>query len=112
MLTVPRSRRVSLRYLTADGNILTPLLMGATLLFAKTPLQGAATSIYLASSADVEGVTGKYYSDCKPQAAKSTVYDADLRKRLWDLSCEMAQVDFDVPAMATSPVQPPMVPAA
>ena len=35
--------------------------------FMKTPAQGAATSIYLASSPDVEGVTGQYFANRKPK---------------------------------------------
>jgi retinol dehydrogenase-14 len=33
--------------------------------FTKTPVQGAQTSIFLASSPEAEGITGKYYSDSK-----------------------------------------------
>ena len=33
----------------------------------KTPAQGAATSIYLASSPEVEGVTGRYFANRKPK---------------------------------------------
>src|SRR5947208_2914952 len=35
-------------------------------LFMKTPAQGAGTPIYLASSPEVEGVTGRYYANRKP----------------------------------------------
>jgi len=40
---------------------LLPLIKG---LF-KTPTEGAQTSIYCAVSEEVEGVNGKYFSDCK-----------------------------------------------
>ena len=33
--------------------------------FGKSPEQGARTSIYLASSPEVDGVSGKYFIDCK-----------------------------------------------
>src|SRR6266852_3084953 len=36
-------------------------------LFMKTPAQGAATPIYLASSPQVEGITGRYFANRKPQ---------------------------------------------
>jgi retinol dehydrogenase 14 len=32
-------------------------------LFMKTPEQGAGTPIYLASSPEVEGITGRYYAN-------------------------------------------------
>ena len=38
-------------------------------LVMKTPAQGAGTSIYLASSPEIEGITGRYYADCKPKTS-------------------------------------------
>lgn len=49
--------------------------------FTKSPSQGAETSIFLASSPDVEGVSGKYFVDCKPVAASSQAYDAEVSQR-------------------------------
>lgn len=54
--------------------------------FLKTVKQGAQTSIYLASSPDVEGKTGGYYVNCKlKQPAKETA-DAALALKLWEKS--------------------------
>lgn len=50
------------------------------------PDQGAATSIYLASSPDVEGVSGLYFSQKKPARVSAQAQDADLARRLWTLS--------------------------
>jgi hypothetical protein len=33
--------------------------------FTKSPEQGAQTSIYLSSSPEVEGISGKYYDNCR-----------------------------------------------
>lgn len=46
--------------------------------------EGAKTSVYLASSPEVEGVTGKYFDKC--QAIKSSIesYDEVVAKRLWE----------------------------
>jgi retinol dehydrogenase 14 len=38
-------------------------------LFMKTPAQGALTPVYLASSPEVEGVTGRYYANRKPETS-------------------------------------------
>jgi NAD(P)-dependent dehydrogenase (short-subunit alcohol dehydrogenase family) len=54
--------------------------------FARTPEQGAQTSIYLASSPTVEGVTGKYFADSKPIKSKKESYDETVRRRLWEVS--------------------------
>lgn len=35
------------------------------MIYFQTTEQGAQTSIYLAVSEDVTGVTGKYFKDCK-----------------------------------------------
>ena len=54
--------------------------------FMKTPQQGAATSIYLASSPEVEGVTGRYFAKEKPQTSSKASYDVDAAARLWQVS--------------------------
>jgi len=58
-------------------------------LFALTPEQGARTSIYLASSEQVEGVTGKYFVDEKPSSSSPASYDEQVARRLWEVSTEM-----------------------
>jgi NAD(P)-dependent dehydrogenase (short-subunit alcohol dehydrogenase family) len=51
--------------------------------------QGAQTSVYLASSPEVEGVTGKYFARCKARASSPASYDEAAQKRLWKVSAEM-----------------------
>ena len=53
---------------------------------APAPLQ---TSIYLASSPEVEGVSGKYFDRCRPVTSSQASYDAAAAARLWDLSAEL-----------------------
>ena len=57
--------------------------------FMKSPLQGAATSIYLASSPEVEGVTGTYFVDGRPQTSNKASYDKDAAARLWQVSASL-----------------------
>jgi retinol dehydrogenase-14 len=57
--------------------------------FLKTPAQGAQTSIYLASSPDMEGVTGQFFADRKPKTANKIAYDTDMAARLWQVSAEL-----------------------
>ena len=61
-------------------------------LFALTPEQGAQTSVYLASSPEVEGVTGKYYMKCKPANSSPASYDMDTARQLWDVSEKMVGI--------------------
>ena len=58
-------------------------------LFLKTPDKGAATSIYLASSPEVEGVTGRYFVGCKPKASSRSSYDTAAAARLWQISLDL-----------------------
>ena len=58
-------------------------------LFLKTPEKGAATSIYLASSSEVEGVTGRYFAGCKPKASSRSSYDTAAAARLWQVSLDL-----------------------
>ena len=57
--------------------------------FMKSPRQGAETSIYLASSAAVEGVTGKFFAKGKPLASNKASYDDSAATRLWRVSAEL-----------------------
>jgi retinol dehydrogenase-14 len=54
--------------------------------------RGAATSVYLASAPEVEGVSGKYFSHRQEQQSSTTSYDQDLARRLWEVSAEMTGV--------------------
>lgn len=56
---------------------------------AISPEQGAKTSIYLATSPEVEGVTGKYFRKCKAIPSSRISYDEEIARRLWLLSEEM-----------------------
>ena len=65
--------------------------------FMKTPQQGAATSVLLAVSPLVEGVSGRYFDDCNEAGREMTpvsgvsdhALDPDAAARLWDVSLEM-----------------------
>jgi retinol dehydrogenase 14 len=57
--------------------------------FMKTPQQGAATSIYLASSPDVDAVTGTYFVKGRPQRSSKASYDDEAATRLWQVSADL-----------------------
>jgi len=54
--------------------------------WVRSPRTGAATSIYLACSPEVEGVTGKYFKRCKPSRIARKARDDAQAARLWQLS--------------------------
>lgn len=57
-----------------------------------TPEQGARTVVYLASSPDVETVTGKYFVREQEVASDPVSYDEATAKRLWEVSEEMTGI--------------------
>jgi len=73
-------------------------IMGVVIpLIARSPEKGAETSIYLASSTDVQGITGKYFVDCKVTQPALQAADSTVARQLWDISAEMvhlAEVEF------------------
>jgi retinol dehydrogenase-12 len=60
--------------------------------FALTPQQGADILIYLASSPEVEGITGKYWTHRKAITSSTQSYDEQSQKRLWVLSAQMVGI--------------------
>jgi NAD(P)-dependent dehydrogenase (short-subunit alcohol dehydrogenase family) len=61
-------------------------IMTLTRPFTLSVERGAQTSVYLAASPDVEGVTGKYFENCKIVRSSSVSYDEVLAQLLWDVS--------------------------
>ena len=55
----------------------------------KTPSQGALTPVYLASSPEVEGVTGQYFAGRKPKTSSKASYDTAAAARLWQASAAL-----------------------
>ncbi len=53
-----------------------------------TPEKGAETSIHLASSPTVEGVSGKYFEKCEESTPAPAAQDEAAARRLWELSAE------------------------
>ncbi|MBJ7331638.1 MAG: SDR family NAD(P)-dependent oxidoreductase [Solirubrobacteraceae bacterium] len=65
---------------------------------AKTPEQGAATSVLLATAPQLEGVGGRYFEDCNEaeivtrradKGVAAYAVDADNARRLWDVSLDL-----------------------
>jgi retinol dehydrogenase 14 len=57
--------------------------------FLKTPAQGAQTSIFLASSPDVEGITGKFFVNRRPKSPNKLANDPEMTARLWQVSADL-----------------------
>ena len=69
------------------GNgLLTDIGMTALNLMARTPAVGADTLVWLATSADVANVSGKYFFDRQQRQPSREAQDMQAARRLWELS--------------------------
>ena len=57
--------------------------------FMKSPEQGARTSIHLASSPAVDGVSGQYFANSRPKQSSRASYDVAAAQRLWQVSADL-----------------------
>lgn len=63
-------------------------------LFLISPEEGAKTSIYLASSPEVQGISGEYFYQCKAERPSRLAQDEASAERLWTWSERVAGVSF------------------
>lgn len=63
--------------------------------FMKSPKRGADTAVYLASSPEVEGVTGQYFVNHKSKESDESSYDTATTTRLWRVSADLVGIPTD-----------------
>jgi retinol dehydrogenase-14 len=54
--------------------------------FTKPPEEGAATPVFLATSPEVEGVSGRYFDACREKMTTPASYDREAQEQLWRVS--------------------------
>jgi retinol dehydrogenase-12 len=59
---------------------------------ALSPEEGAENSIFLATSPEVEGITGKYFIKNEPAQSSPASCDEEIARRLWKLSAELTSL--------------------
>ena len=74
------------------GRIWSGLIKIAQKLFAISPQKGAETLVYLASSAEVAGISGKYWNEKQQKRSSDNSYDREQQKRLWEFSAQATGV--------------------
>lgn len=72
-----------------DGTGLLPLFFRTMGAFLLSPEQGAETGVYLATSKEVENVTGKYFAKKRVTNSSKESYDEDKARKLWKISEEL-----------------------
>ena len=71
------------------------LLRRAADVIALSPEAGAKTSVYLASSPEVAGISGQYFDKEKPRESSPQSHDLIAGERLWRLSEEMTRLTVE-----------------
>ena len=65
--------------------------------FMRSPAKGADTAVYLASSPEVEGVSGRYFADRVAKKSSKASYDTAAAARLWQVSADLVGLQLSVP---------------
>jgi NAD(P)-dependent dehydrogenase (short-subunit alcohol dehydrogenase family) len=81
-----------------NGGIIAALISIFAPLVGRSPEKGAETSIYLATSPDVVGVTGKYFYDSHVTTPAPQATDMTVARKLWDVSADMVHLTDHQPA--------------
>lgn len=61
--------------------------------FLTTPEEGARTSLHLATSDEVTGLSGRYFKDAAPDECSKLARDADVQEALWETSEQLTGAD-------------------
>jgi NAD(P)-dependent dehydrogenase (short-subunit alcohol dehydrogenase family) len=72
--------------ITKDNGWLFRLFQPLVLMGSRTPEEGARPIVYVASSPEVEGVSGAYFIDERPVRSSDASYNPDDAARLWNMS--------------------------
>ena len=70
-----------------EGNLIKYIVKFGAKMFARTVDNGADSSIYLSTSDEVKGVSGKYFFKCREIRSSRASYIQEDWKKVWDL-CE------------------------
>jgi retinol dehydrogenase-12 len=104
LFTFELAKRLRQTRVTANavhpGIVRTPMMLRApgllmrtisylALPFSVSPQVGAATSVYLASSAEVEDISGTYFTRCAPTPVNPKFNSEHQRESLWAISTDL-----------------------
>jgi NAD(P)-dependent dehydrogenase (short-subunit alcohol dehydrogenase family) len=83
---------VATHFAQSDGGPAARLLVKLIGSFGTSPQEGAKTSTYLASSPEVEGITGNYFVKSIPRRSAAISYDESRQRQLWEQSAKLVNV--------------------
>jgi NAD(P)-dependent dehydrogenase (short-subunit alcohol dehydrogenase family) len=73
-------------------------LIAVLRLFMKSPVRGAETPIYLASSPEAEGLTGRFFVNRQARETSKASYDPASTSQLWQVSANLVGLPVDARA--------------
>jgi retinol dehydrogenase-12 len=69
-----------------NNGVIADVVMTLLRPFARSPEKGAETAVYLASSPEVEGVSGGYFVDCRAREPRDFARNDEDARQLWEVS--------------------------
>ena len=60
--------------------------------FGDSPKEGAAVVLHVATSPEIEGISGKYFYDNAVSETAPVTYDEEHARRLWDVSADLTGI--------------------
>lgn len=76
-------------------SVIGPALKWFMSLISLTPKEGADNTIYLASSPEIAGITGKYFVKRDPVQSSPISYDEKVAQKLWEISESLTSKSLD-----------------
>ena len=78
-----------------SGSLISSIMFGLVRPIQISPRKGAETSVYAATSDELEGVTGKCFAKLKEKPTAEISYDREIQRRLWDSTVDLLGVDLN-----------------
>ena len=73
----------------SSGSLSSRIMFGMMKPFQLSPKEGAETSVYVATSPETEGITGKCFEKKKETETSEESYNVDLQKQLWEITVDL-----------------------
>jgi retinol dehydrogenase 14 len=72
--------------------------VGFIKLFLRSPAAGAKTTLLLATSPELGGISGQYFRNGKPATSGVHTYDREFQEEIWRVSNELVGLDELAPS--------------
>lgn len=95
---------VATRMANRSGGLITPAFRVIKALFGLSPQHGAQTSVYLASSPDVAGITGGYFERCRQVPPSRNAENDEDAGRLWAETAKITEIDDAAPSQQNAQI--------